>query len=81
MANGGRWTWCAVGRQSKTPRIVYKPHPDATLEEERAVLAAVYRLIIDLYLPRQAAGISGGTDSAKGGSSNDSRAGGRIPQQ
>jgi hypothetical protein len=70
-----------VGRQSKTPRIIYKSYLAAAPEEERTVLAAVYRLIIDLHLSKQATGTSGGTDSAKGEPENGPRTGGRIPQQ
>jgi hypothetical protein len=55
------------------PRISYSPRPDATVETEEQVLAAVYRFILDCHAKKKAGGISTGDDARKE-IKNDSRA-------
>jgi hypothetical protein len=45
--------------------IVYTPHPDATLETEAAVLAAVYRFVLDCRARRKGGGPSTAQDARK----------------
>jgi hypothetical protein len=45
--------------------IVYTPHPDATLETEAAVLAAVYRFVLDCRARRKGGVLSTARDARK----------------
>ena len=50
--------------QVPEPKVVYRPHPNATSETELSVLAAVYRFILNRHVEKKAAGISGGEEHA-----------------
>jgi hypothetical protein len=64
------------GRSTRTvdpAQMAYEPRPEATLEGERAALAAAYRFILDCHI-KEEGGCGAAHNDAKGGSTNDSSA-------
>jgi hypothetical protein len=59
-------------------RIVYTPHPDATLEGGASALASVYRFLLDRHEKKEAAHPGGPDDAER--SLNEIRAKEIIPK-